>query len=213
MGFGSNVLAQSQDTLPKFSLRNAGSNRNIIGWVNNYARISQISIQRGFDSIGIYKTILTVADPKAIQNGFADTKAPNDRMFYRIFISFEGGSYFFTASKRASIDTSRTIVETNQPFQQQTNSEIRSTGWIPSSFIYTNKEGYVFINLLDAKQRKYRIKFLEEDGSVLFELKNVKETALTLDKANFYHAGWFNFELYNDEKLLEKNKFYLSKLF
>ena len=30
---------------------------------------------------------------------------------------------------------------------------------------------------------------------------------------DFFHGGWFNFELYNDEKLLEKNKFYLSKMF
>ena len=40
-----------------------------------------------------------------------------------------------------------------------------------------------------------------------------KETALTLDKTNFYHAGWFTFELYNDEKLVEKHKFYLAKDF
>jgi hypothetical protein len=79
--------------------------------------------------------------------------------------------------------------------------------------VYTNKEGYVFINLPDAPQKKYSLKFFEEDGSFLFEIKNIKDKGLTLDKANFYHAGWFNFELYNDEKLVEKHKFYLSKMF
>jgi hypothetical protein len=47
----------------------------------------------------------------------------------------------------------------------------------------------------------------------LFELKNINEPALTLDKTNFLHSGWFKFELYNDEKLVEKNKFYLAKEF
>jgi hypothetical protein len=79
--------------------------------------------------------------------------------------------------------------------------------------VYTNREGYVFINLPDAEGKKYNIKFFDGDNSLLFEIKNVKEKALTLDKANFLHAGWFNFELYNDEKLIEKNKFYLPKAF
>jgi hypothetical protein len=211
LSIGFNVFAQSQDTLPKFSLKNAGNNRIIIGWVNSYARVSQISIQRGFDSLGIYKTIMTVADPAAIQNGFADTKAPNDHMFYRLFISFEGGSYFFSAPKRPVLDLTVTTAEKTNPVFQKTEPEIK--GWTPSAFVYTNREGYVFLNLPDAKQRKYRLRFLEEDGSFLFELKNIEETALTLDKSNFYHAGWFNFELYREDKLVEKNKFYLSRLF
>jgi hypothetical protein len=214
------VKAQSpaQDTLPKFSLRNVGMNRVIIGWVNKYERVSQISIQRGFDSLGAYRTILSVADPKAIQNGFADTKAPNDHMFYRIFIVFEGGSYFFTAAKRPKVDTARTatnpvVGDTAVTSTKEPEPEIKKPGWIPSAFVYTNKEGYVYLNLPDAAQKKYRVRFLEEDGTLLFEIKQVKESGLTLDKANFIHAGWFNFELYNDEKLVEKNKFYLAKLF
>ncbi|HVG14452.1 MAG TPA: hypothetical protein VM935_05810 [Chitinophagaceae bacterium] len=203
--------AQVQDTLPKFSVRNVGKNRIIIGWLSNYQNVAQISIQRGFDSIGIYKTVLSVADPKAVQNGFADTKAPNDHMFYRLFVGLEGGRYFFTAAKKPTIDTTSGSIE--KPTFEIKRTEPEIAGWVPSHFVYTNKEGYVFINLPDAGQKKYRIKIFEGDGNLLFELKNIKETALTLDKANFYHAGWFNFELYNDEKLVEQNKFYLSKLF
>ena len=58
----------SQDTLPKVSVRNVGNNRIIIGWVNNYPLVKQIGIQRSFDSLGIYKTILSVTDPNAVQN-------------------------------------------------------------------------------------------------------------------------------------------------
>lgn len=216
------AFSQAQDTLPKFSLKNVGNNRIIVGWINKYEQVKQISIQRGFDSIGAYKTVLSVLDPSAQQNGFVDTKAPNPRMFYRLFIVFEGGNYIFTPAKRPVVDTSALAkpnitdvkADTLAVAGQKTEPVIpRKPDWVPSAYVYTNKDGYVFINLPDADQKKYRIKFMEENGDLLFELKNLKQTALTLDKANFYHSGWFNFELYNDEKLVEKNKFYLARVF
>jgi hypothetical protein len=210
-GFSQTVPAV-QDTLPKFSLRNVGSNRIIVGWVNNYELVKQISIQRSFDSLGIYKTVLSVTDPNAKQNGFADTKAPNDHMFYRLFVVLDKGQFYFTKAKKPVLDT--TTYATTQPLEPEVKKpEPVNPGFVPSPYVYTNKEGYVFINLPDAPQKKYHLKFFEENGDLLFEVKNIKDKALTLDKANFYHAGWFNFELYNDEKLVEKHKFYLAKMF
>lgn len=84
----------------------------------------------------------------------------------------------------------------------------------PSLHVYTYRDGYVRINLPDdEKSKKYSIKFFEEDGSFLFELKEIKEKDFKIDKTNFYHAGWFRFELYENGKLLEKHKFYLEKDF
>ena len=94
-------VAFAQDTLPKFSVTNAGKNRMIVGWVNNYELVKQISIQRSFDSLGIYKTILSLTDPNAKQNGYADTKAPNDHMFYRLFVVLDKGEFIFTKPKKA----------------------------------------------------------------------------------------------------------------
>jgi hypothetical protein len=88
-----------------------------------------------------------------------------------------------------------------------------SENFKPSSFIYVNKEGYINISLPLTSEKKYSIKFLEENGSSLFEIRNVKESPLILDKSNFVHAGWFLFELYEDNKLKEKNKLYLPKDF
>ena len=85
--------------------------------------------------------------------------------------------------------------------------------WKPSQYIFTNHNGYVAINIPDALHRHYRIVFFEDDGSSLFEIKHVKEAELVLDKTNFVHAGWFRFELFEDDKLKEKNKFYLDKEF
>lgn len=208
----------AQDTLPGFTVKNAGNNRIIIGWVNNYPVTKQISVQRSFDSLKNYKTILSVTDPSAIQNGFADTKAPNDHMFYRLFINLDKGEFFVTAPRKPFIDSSiavvSPVVEPARNKETIVNKSIpKKPDFVPSFYVYTNKDGYVFINLPDADRKKYHIKFFEENDEPLFEIKNIKQPALTLDKTNFIHSGWFKFELYSDEKLVEKNKFYLSKEF
>jgi len=170
----------AQDTLPKFSVRNVGNNRIIIGWVNQFTNISQISIQRAFDSLGNYKTILSVPDAKAIQNGFADTKAPNDHMYYRLFYAMEGGAFYFTKSKKSAIDTSTNqnafIISDKNVTGEATNPLLKS--FTPSFYVYTEKRGYVQLNLPNADQRKYSLKFFEEDGSFLFELKAIKDRSL-----------------------------------
>lgn len=212
------VFAHSQDTLPKFSVTNLGNDaegrfRVAIGWYNNYDSLKQISIQTSHDSLKNYRTLISLTDPNAKFNGFADNKAPNDHMFYRLFIVRGNGQYFFTVPKKPSFDSSKNGLLKESVVYKKFETNGRKADFVPSFYVYTNKDGYVFINLPDAEKQKYRIKFYEEDESFLFELKNIKQSGLTLDKANFMHAGWFNFELYNDEKLVEKHKFYLSKDF
>lgn len=88
-----------------------------------------------------------------------------------------------------------------------------SQNFKPSSFIYVTKEGYINISLPSIAEKKYRIKFFEENGASLFEINSVKESPLIIDKSNFVHAGLFLFELYEDNTLKEKNKLYLPKEF
>lgn len=83
--------------------------------------------------------------------------------------------------------------------------------WKPSVYIFSDQTTYIIVQLPQYKQHKYRIKFFEEDWKELFEIKHVNEEKLILDKTNFIHSGWFNFELYEDDKLKEKNKVYLVK--
>lgn len=94
------TVAAAQDTLPNFNVKDIGNNRYVISWTNNYPYTAQITIQRSFDSLSGYKSILTVPDPTSKQNGFADTKAVNDHMFYRLYILLENGRYIFTAPKK-----------------------------------------------------------------------------------------------------------------
>ena len=85
--------------------------------------------------------------------------------------------------------------------------------WRPSLYVYANKDGLINIALPLIRDRKYRIKFFEEDGKFLFDINNIRESPIILDKTNFIHAGWFKFELYEEDKLKEKNKFYLPRDF
>jgi hypothetical protein len=230
----------AQDTLPNFRVRNVGNNRFIISWVNNYELVKQISIQRSFDSLKNYKTILTVPDPNNKENGYVDTKAPNDHMFYRLFIMLNGAMYTFSPAKKPVIDTMHATtkaaadslaalrkldpfsLEVNKPGVRNIDSMLNTNKltdrnkpsiFIPSMYVYTSRDGNVHLNLPDVESKKYWVKFFDSNNQFLFEIRNLKERSLIVDKANFYHAGWFNFELYVDDKLKEKHRFYLEKEF
>jgi hypothetical protein len=230
---GSFILLASafgQDTLPKFTVKNLGNDREgnasiVISWVNNFDSLLQISIQTSHDSLRNYRTLVSLTDPNAKLNGFADKKAPNDHMFYRLFVVKKTGEYFFTSVKKPFLDTARTVTRLESYVVRKTDGRysdtssttnpvvIRKPEFVPSFYVYTNREGYVYINLPDADKKKYRIRFFEEDESFLFEVKNIRQTGLTLDKTNFLHSGWFRFELYNDDALVEKHRLYIDKEF
>ncbi|WP_207513392.1 hypothetical protein [Longitalea luteola] len=81
----------------------------------------------------------------------------------------------------------------------------------PSKFIYTEKDGNVAINLPYIAIHKYSIKFFDEKSVPLFDIMEVKESTLLIDKVNFLRSGWYRFELYEDGKLKEKHKFFIPR--
>ena len=82
-----------------------------------------------------------------------------------------------------------------------------------SMYVFVNRDGLINLSLPLANNKKYELKFFEENGTPLLEINNLKESPLILDKSNFIHAGWFLFELYEDNKLKEKNRFYVPRDF
>lgn len=220
----------AQDTLPQFSVKNVGNNRIVIGWYNSFETVKQISIQRSFDSVKNFKSILTVADPTIPENGYVDTKASNDHMFYRLYVMLDKGVYLFSDAKRPALDTvvrKEIAVQSKLPGMTvpviitdsvligpvTTKNNPKADVYTPSKRVFTFKDGYVRIILTDDPGKKYNIKFFTSEDELLFELKDVKERNFRIDKTNFYHAGWFKFELYENEELVEKNKFYIPKEF
>jgi hypothetical protein len=288
------TMLAAQGALPEFSISTKQNGKVLISWHNNFQTVTQISIQRSYDSLRNFTTFLTAPDPVIPENGFVDSKAPRSFMYYRLFIVLENGNYIFSKSKRAMPDSSgiaksKAVEEKDDPlsrvenqritYQQANQQQLHMPGapkiketpkveieqtiyikqkdsviaqissavvrkfrdsvltktkdtivfvgadtillkaFVPkevyriSNYVYTGKDGNIIIALPDANQRKYMVKFLEQDLSLLLEVKEIKTPSLIVDKTNFVHAGWFRFELYEDGKLKEKNKLFIPKEF
>lgn len=195
----------AQDTLPKITVTQI-SNKVLISWTNPFTSLTTINIQRSYDSLKNFTTIGTVLNVQAKTNGFIDAKEFIPSQYYRLFISFEGGTYMFTQSHRPGIDTMKNVSEIRDIQQAPVQ-----TWFVPSKLVYTGKENNVIISLPDAEKKKYSIKFFEDDGTALFEIKKITEPYLILDKVNFLHAGLFKFELYANGVLAEKHEFFIPK--
>ncbi|MEO5783854.1 MAG: hypothetical protein ABIQ07_11305 [Ginsengibacter sp.] len=201
--FSQKLLAQ--DSLPKISVTNIGEHI-LVSWTNPFVTLTTINIQRSFDSTKNFTTIGSVLNVANKKNGYIDTKPLTINMYYRIFLSFEGGTYLFTKSSRPVKDTTKAMPDIKEYQQGFVN-----TWFVPSRMVYTGKDNNVIISLPDAFKKKYMIKFFEEGGAFIFELNKIMEPYLTLEKANFLHAGIFNFELYENGVLIERHKVYVPK--
>jgi len=203
--------AAAQDTLPKISVINRNG-KVIISWINTYgATISNINIQRSSDSIKRFGTIGTVLNPMNKENGFVDTKYTGVKMFYRVFVAFEGGAYIFSKSYQPVIDTSRQELPDYEEEKKELYKPVTSGGFVPSKFVFTGKDNNVIISLANASREKYSIHFFDENDRPLFILRHIKEPYLIVDKVNFTRSGWFKYHLYNDAILLEKFKFFIPR--
>ncbi len=79
----------------------------------------------------------------------------------------------------------------------------------PSGFIYANKDGNLVIVLPDPAKKHFTLKVYREDGATVFVMRNIKESELLIDRSNFFHSGWFKYELSENGKIREKNKFFI----
>ncbi len=231
----------AQEPLPNIAATNIGG-KIIISWKNNYPQpITSISIQRSFDTLKNYTTIGGVLNPQNIENGFADNKPPYNKMYYRVFVAFEGGKYTFSniirPTKQASVTKdSSFIYEPNETVLYRDSAGIKviinrpknGIGKIqpkpnlpeivtpkiityPSKRIFTAKTNAVVIDLPDGDIKKYTIKVFTEKDEIVFELKNLPSNYLIIEKVNFERSGWYNFEIYENGVLLERNKFFVPK--
>ncbi len=287
------VYSYAQNTLPAISVNNLNG-KIIVSWLNDYEKpVSNILIQRSYDSLRNFKTIGTVLNPTNKENGYPDNNPPYSKMYYRVSVLFEGGSYEIGPSatpfreapplppfikieepiivmppsipivekkkdtvaiikkdpiaiikkdtiaslereekvivnkpetieqidslKRTDIEDQQKI--TNHPFI--INKSIDSSMVLrlrnsvetnyPSNRVFTGKQNSLIIHLPAALFKRYDIKFFNEESAPIFEIKNIKEDYLIIEKENFVHSGWFYFEIYEDGKLIEKNKFLIPK--
>ncbi len=212
-------VANAQKILPGITVKNFGG-KIIVSWQNSFTTpVSNIFIQRSYDSLKNYSTIGSVLNPQNRENGYADVNPPYTKMYYRVSISFEGGAYMISLPERPvkeippALSDSTKNDETLYPWQAIPGKDSimlinpKNEITYPSERIYTSKDNNIIIHLPDAAIKKYSAKFFNEADSLLFELTKLNDEYLILEKVNFVHAGWFHFEIYESGKLVEKNKF------
>ncbi len=197
-----------------------------LDWITGFMEVKEIGVQRSLDSVLNFNTIGYASYPTQTRNAYIDSKPLPGSNYYRLFILFNNGRYVYSKTMLALPDStikadmklqyadikeaSRALrpTGTGKPNEQE-NKEPEKVIWRPSNYIYTTADGNVNIKLADAQHKKYSVKFYEPNGSFLFEIEHVKAASLILEKAIFLHAGWFNFELFEDGKLKEKWNFFI----
>lgn len=97
--------------------------------------------------------------------------------------------------------------ETNLNFKQI--GVEKKTYFDPSAFIFSNEDGNLILLLPEAEKKQFELLVFKDDGTPLFKMKNIKERYLLIDKSNFYQSGWFKFELYEGNRIKEKNRFFI----
>ena len=216
--FTINILRAQVQPLPAITVKNI-NNKIVVSWVNDYLKpITALNIQRSYDSLKNYTTIGSVLSPQSKENGFADANAPYNKMYYRVFVAFEGGAYIITAPARPVKDIYGSEVLTQDKFPWSANRDSgivyppgKSGITYPSSAVFTAKDNNIVIYLPESNVKKYSIKFFDETEKFLFELTKLKEEYLIIEKVNFVHTGWFRFELYENGIMVENNKFQIVK--
>jgi hypothetical protein len=79
-----------------------------------------------------------------------------------------------------------------------------------SGIVRHQKNGDIVITPPADALERYRIRFFDDKQSLLFEVRQIHDPLLIIEKYNFGHAGKFVYELYKDNGLVEKASFQIA---
>ena len=80
-----------------------------------------------------------------------------------------------------------------------------------SGFVRRAANGDLIITVPSTAFGRYKIRFFDERNALLFEIRQIKDPLLIVERYNFEHAGQFQYELYRDANLVEKNSFTIRR--
>lgn len=104
-------------------------------------------------------------------------------------------------------DTVRSVAR-DTPAIAKTGAETRD--FPLSDYIHRERNGDLVISIAGVLSNSYRVRFFE--GNVfLFEIRRIRDPLLIIEKFNFQHAGQFQYELYRENVLIERNTFYIRR--
>jgi hypothetical protein len=92
----------------------------------------------------------------------------------------------------------------------------KDTGWLSpvdermsSKYVRKEKNSDLAI-VVPAPRGKYKIRFFDDKDQFLFGIRQIRDSLLIVEKVNFRHAGLFQYELYKDNALVERNRFIIK---
>lgn len=219
---------QGQSVLPEISVKEERG-RVIISWLNEYKLpINHIHVQRSYDSLRHYTTIGSVLNPGNLENGYADNHPPYAKMYYRIMVSFQNGEYILTSPARPMKISRGEYVKyfwdlssgrkadgrsalTDKLISPSDDKDRLPPGAVISKWLFLNKDNNPELHLPEAGQRKYRIRFTNESGKTIIEIREPAEETLIIEKVNFIKSGIFAYEILEAGKLVEKGQIEIGK--
>jgi hypothetical protein len=204
---------KAQDTLPKFTVKDKTNGRIILSWVNKYVGTKQITIQRSTDSVKNFKSIASMPKPDLEINGFSDTKLKQgEKYFYRLFIMLPNAKFITTKSVRPEIDTAwknrpiptiDSIVMSNIP--PPPKPKINTPVKFVAKYVFNYNGGDIILKLEGANAgNPYKAVFYK-NGELIMELTNLIDEEIIVDRVNFVKKGCYNYEIWNEDKIVEKH--------
>jgi len=92
----------------------------------------------------------------------------------------------------------------------------KDTGWlspeedrIASKYVGREKNSSLRI-VVPFSRGRYKIRFFDQQKEFLFEIGPIQDSLLIVEKVNFRHAGLFQYQLFKDNMLVEKNSFIIK---
>lgn len=80
---------------------------------------------------------------------------------------------------------------------------------IISKYVRSGKNGNLTI-VVPFSRSIYKIRFFDRQEQFLFEIGHIRDSLLIVEKVNFRHAGLFQYELFKDDLLIERNTFIIK---
>lgn len=79
-----------------------------------------------------------------------------------------------------------------------------------SGIVRHRRNGDVVLAAPPGSAGHYRVRFFDETNALLFEIREIGDSPLIVEKVNFVHAGVFRYELYRDNRLIERQCFRIN---
>lgn len=208
----SNTCTAQPPTLPAMSIVTEKA-KNMLSWTNQYDGVKSIAIQRSLDSVRSFVTIGTINNPKKGAMTYTDERPMPGKNHYRLSVGFSGDMEWYTNVYKVIMDSAliaRSVLGAIETGITNSNTNMGNASvttdfyYTPSSRVFTNPyTGHININLTDAMQKKYSVRFYDPEEAEVLRISRISKTVLILDKNNFNARGTYHFKLFEGTSLVE----------